>query len=296
MIDPPLRESDGSSLSWNSGSAFRFGDGAVAVLLIHGLTGTPTEVKETGKALARAGYTTYGMQLSGHCGTEADLLATGWRDWLQSALTAFDAIRRDHETVFVGGLSMGALLSLLIAAERPGQVAGCLCYSPTMFYDGWSVPKASKLLHIALMLGFGRFLRFRENFPYGIKNKKLRMRVLTAMKSGNSSEAGSLYFPGQSLRQLLKLIGYLKRCLPDVRSPTLVLHAREDDLTSIENAGYIVGRTGGRAEKIFLEDSYHMITIDQERDLVAEHSVAFIRRIAPAIAEVRRNVTSLVKT
>lgn len=257
---------------------FHFSGGPTAVLLIHGLTGTPTELKTVGKSLARAGYSVYGVQLAGHCGAEADLLATNWHDWLNSALGAFDRIRQDHDIVFVGGLSMGALLSLLVAARRPEQVTGCILYSPTMFYDGWSVPRTSILLHMAIKLGLGRYLRFRENFPYGVKNERLRARIITVMEAGESAEAGLLYMPGQSLGQLLRLIRDLKKRLPKIRTPTLVLHAREDDVTSTRNASYIAARIGGRVEKILLENSYHMITIDQERDLVARYSIVFIKR------------------
>ena len=182
-------QADVSSPPAPSRMAFRFGDGSVAVLLIHGLTGTPTEVKTVAKTVARSGFSVYGIQLSGHCGTEADLLKTGWRDWLKDSLDAFDDIRQTHATVFVGGLSMGALLSLAVAAERPGRVAGCLCYAPTMFYDGWSVPKLSIMLHAAILLGLGRFVRFRENFPYGIKDERIRARILKAMTAGDSAGA-----------------------------------------------------------------------------------------------------------
>ncbi|PWR23060.1 alpha/beta hydrolase [Zavarzinia compransoris] len=264
------------------GAGFHFAGGSTAVLLIHGLTGTPGEVKPLARALARDGNSVYGVQLAGHCGTEADLLATDRHDWLDSALDAFDRIRRNHETVFVGGLSMGALLSLMVAAERPGLVAGCLLYSPTMFYDGWSIPRASIFLHLALVLGLGRFVRFRESFPHGIKDERLRAKIVSQMEAGRSADAGLLYMPGLSLRQLLRLISTLKRRLPRIRTPTLLLHAREDDVTSIRNAAYIAANIGGRIEKILLENSYHMITIDQERDLVADHSAAFIRRIGPA--------------
>ena len=266
----------------NHGFAFR--GGPTAVLLIHGLTGTPAELKAIGKRLARAGCSVYGIQLAGHCGTEADLLQTNWRVWQDSALAAFDAIRREHEVVFVGGLSMGALLSLLVAAERPGQVAGCLVYSPTMFYDGWSVPRVSVLLHVGIKLGLGHFIRFREQHPYGIKDERLRRHIAAAMEAGQSAEAGLLYMPGRSLGQLLLVIRHLKRRLPEIRTPTLVLHAREDDVTSIKNAAYIAAHIGGRVEKILLEDSYHMITLDQERELVAEHSIAFIRKFEPVMA------------
>lgn len=261
--------------------AFHYAGGPTAVLLIHGLTGTPAELKLVAKGLARAGYSVYGVQLAGHCGSEADLTATGWKDWLASTLEAFDRIRQEHETVFVGGLSMGALLALLVASHRSGQVAGCLLYSPTMFYDGWSVPRGSVLLHVAILLGLGRFFRFRENFPYGIKDDRLRARVQAAMESGRSEEAGLLYMPGRSLGQLLHLIRDLKPRLPSLRLPALILHAREDDVTSIRNASYLAAHLGGNVEKVLLENSYHMITLDQERELVIDHSVGFLRRTEP---------------
>lgn len=257
---------------------FHFPGGPTAILLIHGLTGTPTELKIVAKGLSKAGFSVYGVQLAGHCGNEADLLATGWQDWLESALAAFDRIRSRHETVFVGGLSMGALLSLLVASHRPGRVSGCILYSPTMFYDGWSIPRISVALHAAILLGFGRFLRFRENFPYGVKDDRLRARIQAAMEAGQSEEAGLLHMPGRSLGQLLRLIRDLKRRLPAIRTPALVLHAREDDVTSIRNAAYIAAHIGGAVEKILLDDSYHLITLDRERDLVIDHTIGFLRR------------------
>lgn len=261
--------------------AFHYAGGPTAVLLIHGLTGTPAELKLVAKGLARAGYSVYGVQLAGHCGSEADLTATGWKDWLASALDAFDRIRQHHDSVFVGGLSMGALLALMVASHRAERAAGCLLYSPTMFYDGWSVPRGSVLLHGAILLGLGRFFRFRENYPYGIKDDRLRARVQAAMESGRSEEAGLLHMPGRSLAQLLYLIRDLKPRLPGLRLPALILHAREDDVTSIRNASYLAARLGGNVEKILLENSYHMITLDQERELVIDHSVGFLRRTEP---------------
>ena len=58
--------------------------GPSGVLLIHGLTGTPNEKWRVGRDLNRAGHAVLGVQLAGHCGTEQDLLQTGWRDWYAS--------------------------------------------------------------------------------------------------------------------------------------------------------------------------------------------------------------------
>jgi carboxylesterase len=253
--------------------------GPTAVLLIHGLTGTPAEMRRVARGLAADGFSVHCVQLAGHCGSEADLTATGWTDWLDSALEAYDRLRGEYDRVYVGGLSMGGLLALHIAARRP-DVAGCLVYSATMFYDGWSIPRLAFLLHIGIGLGLGRFVRFRENFPYGVKDERLRRHLAAAMEAGDSAGAGLLHMPGVSLGQLLKLIRDLKRRLPAIRTPTLVLHAREDDITSIKNAAYIAAHHGGRVEKILLDDCYHMITLDQHFDRVIAYSAEFMHRIS----------------
>jgi carboxylesterase len=254
--------------------------GSIAVLLIHGLTGTPAEMRRVARGLAADGFSVFCVQLAGHCGSERDLTATTWTNWLDSSLAAFDRLRGEYERVFVGGLSMGGLLALHVAARRPADVAGCLVYSATMFYDGWSIPRFAFLMHIGIRLGLGRFVRFRENFPSGVKDERLRRRLAAAMEAGDSAGAGLLHMPGVSLGELLKLISDLKRRLPAIRTPTLVLHAREDDITSIRNAGYLAAHLGGRVEKILLDDCYHMITLDQHNERVIAYSAEFMRRIA----------------
>src|ERR1700755_2174081 len=91
-------------------SEFRLSGGRSGVLLIHGLTGTPTEMRFVGNGLNRAGFSVLGMQLAGHCGDENDLLATGWRDWYASVVEAATRFRAEVDHLFVAGLSMGAVL------------------------------------------------------------------------------------------------------------------------------------------------------------------------------------------
>ena len=115
--------------------------GRSGVLLIHGLTGTPAEMRFVGKGLHRAGFTVHGMQLAGHCGDTADLLKTGWRDWYRSVGEAADELRGKVDHMFVAGLSMGALLALKLAADRPNDVDGLGLYGTTFVYDGWAIPR-----------------------------------------------------------------------------------------------------------------------------------------------------------
>src|SRR4029077_16856890 len=94
------------------------------VLLIHGLGGTPLELKTVARGLAARGLTVSCCQLAGHCGTEDDLLTTSWVDWLSSAERALVELERDCETIVVGGLSIGAILALRLCAAQPGLVEG----------------------------------------------------------------------------------------------------------------------------------------------------------------------------
>ena len=84
--------------------SYRVPGGRVGVLLLHGLCGTPTEMRFVANGLARSGCTVHCPQLAGHCGTEADIKATRWQDWYASAERALDDMRKDCDVVIVGGL------------------------------------------------------------------------------------------------------------------------------------------------------------------------------------------------
>ncbi len=265
---------------------FFFEGGRRGVLLIHGLTGTPTEMRLLGKGLNKAGFTVYGMQLAGHCGDVEDLLATNWHDWYASVEQAADVMLDKVDHLFVGGLSMGALLALKLAAQRPTQIAGVGVYGATFRYDGWSIPwvaRFSFLLPWMKKLNIGRHRSFMEEPPYGIRDERLRAQVSAAMLGGNSAAAGLPGNPWHSLADLYELAADVRRRLAQVRSPCLVAHASEDDVASIGNAELVMREVSAPAELLLLDDSYHMITIDKQRRLLIERSAAFFNGIAAAV-------------
>lgn len=262
---------------------FLFRGGRTGVLLIHGLTGTPSEMRFVGRGLHQAGYTVYGMRLTGHCGTEADLVASGWKDWCASVDAAADRLLQQVDRIFVAGLSMGALLALRLAARRPHQVLATAAYGSTLRYDGWSIPRIAKLsflLPYALALGFGRKRRFVEAFPYGIKDERIRTRILNCMLAGDSASAGLIGNPWPSLAQFLAGSREVRRLLPQVRTPTLLLHATSDDVADARNSIEIAERLGGPIELLLLDHSYHMITVDAEREMVIRRTIEFFDQVA----------------
>lgn len=260
------------------------------VLLIHGLTGTPNEMRLIAKGLQRAGFTVLAVQLAGHCGTPEDLVATRWQDWLASVQRGADRLRQHTDgPLIVGGLSMGAVLALALAIERPRQVAGVVALSPTFRYDGWSMPaytRLSFLLPLFRALRLGRHSVFMEAPPYGIKDEALRERVVAQMLSGDSAAAGLPGNPWWSVIELRALSAHVRRNLDAVRAPCLVMHARQDDIAAASNAQDIVrGVRHAPVELVLLDDSYHMITIDRERRAVLARTVAFAQAVAGRPAE-----------
>lgn len=255
--------------------------GPVGILLIHGLTGTPAEMKHFAKRLARAGYSVACPQLAGHCLSIEALKATHWRDWYHSALVAFEQMKREYDQVYVGGLSMGALLALVLAAEKKDELAGLILLSATFFYDGWNVPQFKRrfLLPIALYTPLKHVMWWEETAPYGIKCQRTRAKVTSVLSSKTARASESIgYFktPALVILESTRLIRAARAALRQVFAPTLIVHSTEDDMASIKNAHYVKDRLGAsRIETFFVHDTYHVVTLDQRKDDIARRVAEF---------------------
>jgi carboxylesterase len=265
--------------------------GRNGVLLIHGLTGTPAEMRFVAKGLHAAGFTVYGMQLAGHCGDNEDLLASNWLDWTASVDAAATMLARKVDHLFVAGLSMGAVLALELAARRPSDVHGLGLYGTTFRYDGWAIPRIARLafmLPYVCALGFGRRRSFMEAFPYGIKNERIRTRIAAAMLGGDSAAAGLPGNPWPSLAEFYRLARKVRKGLGNVQAPCLIVHAKQDDVSSLRNVEIVRRSVRGPVDVILLEDSYHMVTVDQQRDVLIDRSATFFTSIALAQSASRK--------
>jgi carboxylesterase len=100
------------------------------------------------------------------------------------------------------------------------------------------------------------------------------------MLSGNSADAGLAGMPAFSVRQMWALVDEVKQRLPSIKTPALVMHSIEDDVCSVKNAHYIRKRIGGTVDLRLLDDCYHMITVDQQRDVVVSSSIEFLQQQA----------------
>lgn len=254
------------------------------VLLIHGLTGTPTEMRIIGKGLNKAGFTVYGMQLAGHCGDENDLRQTTWQDWYQSVEQAADFLSEKVDNVFVAGLSMGALLSLKLAADRPEQIKAVGVYGVTFHYDGWSIPFWAKhfffLLKWLKKLNLFQKTSFIEQPPYGLKDERIRQQVSESMLSGDSASAGLAGNPLAALAEMQYLVKCVKQQLPQVKAPCLIMHSSHDDIADIKtNAMLVQQKIQGTSKLVKLDESYHLITIDRERRRVINETIIFFNQV-----------------
>jgi carboxylesterase len=256
-----------------------------AIVLIHGLTGAPNELRFLAWFLNTHGFTVSCPRLANHGQPLRILKSTRWEEFYAGVSDAYTALKRDHEQVYAGGLSMGALLALALADEFQGGVAGVSCLSPTLFYDGWNVPWYHFLLPIGSRTPLRNFVYFKEKPPYGLKNERIRQKVHEFYETADIHEMrdvgryGYPYFPIRLLGELRRLVRHIEERLPSIHCPCQIIQARNDDMSSVRNAQHIFDNIGSVTKEIvYLEDSYHVVSADQERGKVAQSMVDFLNR------------------
>lgn len=264
--------------------------GRVGILLIHGLGGTPVELRFIAQALARAGHTVYCCQLAGHCGTPEELRRSTWREWYTSVEEAHNKLAQHCEVILAGGLSMGGILALHLAQSRPQSVHGLLLFAPTLKLDGWSMPWRSVFLQYVRPLPVRLEFDLAERDPYGLKDERVRRLVVASMQSGDAGAAGVFSTPMRSFANFNALVAEVKPELGKVRQPALIVHPRDDDIASLRNAQYLQANLGGLVDTLVLDNSYHMVTLDQQRHIVAERATSFVSWVESQVAAAKSRV------
>ncbi|TDR73884.1 alpha/beta hydrolase [Paludibacterium purpuratum] len=249
--------------------------GRHAVLLLHGLSGSATEVMYVAKQLNRRGFTVRIPILPGHQTSVHDLANTAWHDWYATAEAHFEQLSANYARVSVSGLCMGSVLSLYLASQKRERVTSVIAMSTTLAYDGYSVPWYSFLLPLVLYTPLKHFWSYKEGGNYGVKNPAIRKRVANSM--GKKSTAFYDRTPATSVLEMRRLIRATKKQLAQVVAPALILHAQEDEVASVSNADYLERHLGSLyTRKIILDDCYHLITVDNQRAQVADEAVKFL--------------------
>lgn len=232
---------------------------AIGVLLCHGFTSTPQSLRPWAEYLADRGYTVRVPLLPGHGTTWQELNRTRWQDWYSCVDKAFRGLHETCERVFLGGLSMGAALSLQLAQEHGPRISGLVLVNPAVKFDDPRTRVIPVLKHLVGSL---------EGVGNDIKKKGVTELAYTRtpLKAGHSQ-----------LTAWLSVI----RDLPEVTQPVLLLRSPQDHVIPASSSALVLSRISSRdVAEILLEDSYHVATIDNDAPRIFDESAKFIERIA----------------
>jgi carboxylesterase len=165
--------------------------GEHGVLLLHGLRGSPLEMQHLGKQLQKAGFSVRIPYIHG-CGfgSKADAGSSRWEDWVEQARAHYAALGESCTRVALGGLCIGAVLALALAADRGIRASAVMPLATTLKWDGWGMPWYRIFAPLAYYTPLRFLYSFPERWPFGLKDQKLRDWVARQMRETGSSIAG----------------------------------------------------------------------------------------------------------
>lgn len=236
---------------------FSFKGNSTGVLVIHGFTGCTQSMLPYGKALAARGYTVLGPRLPGHGTTVEDMATRKYTEWTGEAELALQELSSQCDRVFVTGLSMGGTITLHLAARFSDKIAGI-------------IPLNALALTEPL-------LRLTPLLKYLLKT---RPGVGSDIKKPESKESCYDQVPVAAAYELTRLLKVVREGLPRVSLPALIIASREDHVVrEPDNAEYIMANLASKDKKIlWLENSYHVATLDNDADLIFEQAAEFIEK------------------
>ncbi|MEO7911750.1 MAG: alpha/beta fold hydrolase [Roseiflexaceae bacterium] len=241
--------------------------GPIGVLLIHGYSGSPDELRGMGAHLADAGYTIHGPQLAGHSGAPDDMFGVCWEDWLASAATGLRLLREHCRTVFVCGFSLGGLLALHLAAHEP--IGGLILLAPALRLRGGSLLRTTGLLRHILP------------WYYPLAHADFASPAVRAAVFERAPEADlddpavvkqirrTAKVPIGSLYELARLQRRVRSELARVDVPTLIMQGRNDQTVNPHSAIEVAAGIRARDQRlVWFERSGHQLPREIEREAV----------------------------
>lgn len=251
-------------------------------LLFHGLLSSPQEFGLIAHAIRSRGLSHEAVSIPGYT-LASDATAFDWKRWRDGAVDVLDASVPGDEPVILGGLCSGGILAAALALEVPERVAGLVLMSPSFDFDGWGLSPIRHLRHLGYWTGLDRFFSMAEREPYGVKNERMRAWVARELTERTQSAAGPARVPLRALRETERMLREVRSRLHELRCPILMIHAREDEISSLDSVRRLFEALPQEdKELVVLENSYHMITIDNDRQQVVDLLDRFSRRLPVA--------------
>jgi carboxylesterase len=238
---------------------FFFPGNRTGCLLIHGFTGAPKEMRWMGEYLGDQGYTVLGVRLAGHATRLEDMMRMYWQDWLASVEDGYYLLQGCTDQVFIIGLSMGGILSLLFASQHP--LSGVVAMStPFALPDDPRLP----------------LLRILSPLVPTVKKGPPDWHNPNAAKD----HVDYSYNPTRGIIQLRDLLAEMRTALPSVHAPALIIHSKQDGSVPPHNAEQILAALGSSNKQLFwVENSGHVIPREPDRLLVFAKVDEFIHTI-----------------
>ena len=250
------------------------------LVLLHGLLSTPREFFLISRGLRTRGVRHHALAIPGYTEGTRSRQRTGWHAWIDAACAAIEKASPRDEPLILAGLCTGGLLAAGLALRLGSRVRGVAMLSPTLSYDGWGLPKWHRWRHLAYWLCVDRFIRIPEREPYGIKNPDIRRKIALDMRARSESAAGPSHLPLWALKENERLISDVRRQAAQLACPLLVMHAREDEITQLRSVeGFFASVRALDKRLVVLEDSYHIVTFDNDRHRVADELSDFALRV-----------------
>jgi carboxylesterase len=260
--EPPSRHSTGVDTN-----EFFFPGGGVSALLIHGLTGTPYEMRYLGERLAARGVRVRGVKLAGHAGTPEQLGEAGYDNWYESVVNGLEELRQHGEPVVVVGLSMGAVLAARLTADQGEAIAGVTLLAPAFF-----LPRSTTIMLKSLRGVLGSLVD--SIYLYNRGGSDIHDAA------ARSVHPTCHLMPLSAPLKLFALSALVKPMLPRITQPALVMHAPRDHTCPMrKNVDYVMRHLGSVEKRaVELEESYHVITVDGEKERVVDEVAGFVER------------------
>ena len=230
------------------------------ILLVHGWTSTPYEVRRLGEYLNAAGYTALGIQLTGHGTVPKDLEGVNLAQWNRDILTGYEKLQLTCDKVYIGGTSIGANLAMIFAKERPDVAGLILMAAPYKM----RLEKAG-IFATKIMLHFGN--KYRKKFyppTFGVST------TITRTISYQT-------YPVSSVLEAFEAVKEARKDLFKITQPCFVLQSTHDHIVARDSMEKIYMGVGSAIKKKkYIEKAYHTFISDIKNEHVFRDILEFL--------------------